>query len=223
MRMRVEGNPLPCPGFDLTCPLPSQYLAERLMPPSSRRSARIAGNGPGRLPERNRRRYRSRAASQPASQPTSQPTSQPASQQAPPSRRAPAADPTRPARSHAREAATAPGDVRPPAATVRSGRTPTPRSVGSIPPVRPYHGVRSPHGRWAARCVRREAADGICPGRWWVTMGPRGRLQRWYARWRVDAGTQGRIIRSQGERWRAMGGQPPQVVAATAPRLHQPL
>ena len=34
------------------------------------------------------------------------------------------------------------------------------------------------------------------------------RLRRNYAIWRANAGTQGRVIPSQGEQWRAMGGEP---------------
>jgi len=46
----------------------------------------------------------------------------------------------------------------------------------------------------------------------------RTRLAHWFDRWRADAGTQGRVIPSQAERWRAMqGGSPPQVVASPRP------
>jgi hypothetical protein len=36
----------------------------------------------------------------------------------------------------------------------------------------------------------------------------RDRLERWYRTWLADAGNQDRVIPSQAERWRAIGGEP---------------
>ena len=48
-------------------------------------------------------------------------------------------------------------------------------------------------------------------------------LARWYRTWRANAGTQGRAAPSQGELWRAMGGDPQrQVDQGPPPRLSTP-